>query len=110
VYHREQPLAPASRPSDEWGMQPRLQSLKIVSGAIEDSLQNCRLQPAEAAYWALDGRPAYLLSEFLGTAVLLFEVRALTERGNSPPGVNLSPVLVEAAVWSIGLSPGGLTG
>jgi MIP family channel proteins len=63
-----------------------------------------------ATFPAFDNLEGNLFSEFLGTAVLLFAVRALTDRRNNSPGANLGPVLVGAVVWSIGLSLGGLTG
>jgi glycerol uptake facilitator protein len=63
-----------------------------------------------ATYPAFDGLAGNLLSEFLGTAVLLFAVRAVTDRRNAAPAGNLEPVLIGAIVWSIGLSLGGLTG
>jgi glycerol uptake facilitator protein len=50
------------------------------------------------------------VSEFLGTAVLLLAVRALTNPRNDPPRSNLGPMFVGAVVWAIGLSLGGLTG
>lgn len=57
-----------------------------------------------------DGIAGNILSEFLGTAVLLFAVRALTDRRNDPPQSNLGPILVGAVVWAIGMSLSGLTG
>jgi MIP family channel proteins len=63
-----------------------------------------------ATYPAFDNLAANLLSEFLGTAVLLLAVAALTDPRNSPPGANLTPLLVGLVVFSIGLSLGGLTG
>ena len=63
-----------------------------------------------ATYPAFDNLANNLLSEFLGTAVLLFAVMALTDPRNSPPGANLTPLLVGFVVWAIGLSLGGLTG
>jgi glycerol uptake facilitator protein len=63
-----------------------------------------------ATYPAFDDLGLNLLSESLGTAVLLLGVRALTDRRNASPGANLEPVLIGALVWSIGLSLGGLTG
>ena len=50
------------------------------------------------------------LSEFLGTAVLLLGVRALTDRRNAAPGGYVEPLALGALVWAIGLSLGGLTG
>lgn len=63
-----------------------------------------------ATYPAFPGLARNLLSEFLGTAVLLFGVRALTDRRNAAPAGYLEPVLIGALVWAIGLSLGGLTG
>jgi glycerol uptake facilitator protein len=63
-----------------------------------------------ATYPAFDNLIGNLFSEFLGTAVLLFGVRAVTDRRNAAPGMNLEPILVGAVVWAIGLSLGGLTG
>jgi glycerol uptake facilitator protein len=57
-----------------------------------------------------DGFAGNVFSEFLGTAVLLFAVRALTDRRNDPPRSNMGPLFVGAVVWAIGLSMGGLTG
>ncbi len=63
-----------------------------------------------ATYPAFDGLAGNFFSEFLGTALLLFGVRAVTDRRNASPQMNLEPVLVGAIVWAIGLSLGGLTG
>ncbi|WP_435015419.1 MIP/aquaporin family protein [Tundrisphaera sp. TA3] len=51
-----------------------------------------------------------VFSEFLGTAVLLLGVRALTDRRNAAPGGYVEPLALGALVWAIGLSLGGLTG
>jgi glycerol uptake facilitator protein len=51
-----------------------------------------------------------LLSEILGTAVLMVGVRALTDHRNAGPRSDLQPLLIGFLVWSIGLSLGGLTG
>jgi MIP family channel proteins len=63
-----------------------------------------------ATYPEFSGLPGNLFSEFLGTAVLLFGVRAISDRRNASPGANLEPVLIGAVIWAIGLSLGGLTG
>jgi glycerol uptake facilitator-like aquaporin len=63
-----------------------------------------------ATYPAFDGLVGALFSEFLGTAVLLFGARAVSDRRNASPGANLEPVLIGCIVWAIGLSLGGLTG
>ena len=59
---------------------------------------------------AYDNLLGNLFSEFLGTAVLLLGIRALTDRRNAAPGRGFEPLLVGALVWAIGLSLGGLTG
>jgi glycerol uptake facilitator protein len=63
-----------------------------------------------ATYPVFDGRWQNILSEFLGTAVLLLGVRALTDRRNAAPGGYVEPLALGALVWAIGLSLGGLTG
>jgi glycerol uptake facilitator protein len=63
-----------------------------------------------ATYPAFDDPARNLFSEFLGTAVLLLAVRALTDRRNAAPGRAVTPVLMGLVVGSIGLSLGGLTG
>ena len=63
-----------------------------------------------ATYPAFDGLLGNLFSEFLGTAVLMFGVRAIADRRNASPGANLEPVLIGCIIWAIGLSLGGLTG
>ena len=53
-----------------------------------------------------------LLSEAIGTAVLVLVAFALGSRGVAPNGVaaGMGPLLVSCAVWGIGLSLGGTTG
>ena len=63
-----------------------------------------------ATYPAFDSVWRNLVSEFLGTAILLLGVRALTDRRNAGPGGYLEPMALGALVWAIGLSLGGLTG
>jgi glycerol uptake facilitator protein len=63
-----------------------------------------------ATYPAFDNTWRNVLSEFLGTAVLLMGVRALTDRRNAAPGGYVEPLALGALVWAIGLSLGGLTG
>jgi glycerol uptake facilitator protein len=63
-----------------------------------------------ATYPTLDGLSGNLFSEFLGTAVLIFAVRAVSDQRNASPRMNLEPILVGTVVWAIGLSLGGLTG
>ena len=54
--------------------------------------------------------PAFnLISEFIGTFVLVFGVVAITSKGNSLSG-GLAPLLVGLLVFAIGLSLGGPTG
>jgi glycerol uptake facilitator protein len=63
-----------------------------------------------ATYPAFDNPTRNLFSEFLGTAVLLLAVRALTDPRNTAPGRAQAPLLLGLVVGSIGLSLGGLTG
>ena len=63
-----------------------------------------------ATYPLFDTTWRNFLSEFLGTAVLLLGVRALTDRRNAGPGGYVEPLALGGLVWAIGLSLGGLTG
>jgi glycerol uptake facilitator protein len=63
-----------------------------------------------ATYPTFDSTWRNVLSEFLGTAVLLLGVRALTDRRNAAPGGYVEPLALGGLVWAIGLSLGGLTG
>jgi glycerol uptake facilitator protein len=63
-----------------------------------------------ATYPAFDVTWRNVFSEFLGTAVLLLGVRALTDRRNAGPGGFMEPLALGALIWAIGLSLGGLTG
>jgi glycerol uptake facilitator protein len=63
-----------------------------------------------ATYPVFDAPWRNILSEFLGTAVLLLGVRALTDRRNAAPGGYVEPLALGGLVWAIGLSLGGLTG
>jgi len=60
---------------------------------------------------AIRGAAANLLSEIIGTAVLVFVVGAIFSRAiaSNGPGA-LGPYLVGSLVWGIGLSLGGTTG
>jgi glycerol uptake facilitator protein len=51
-----------------------------------------------------------LISEIIGTFVLVFVVYSFGPGGGSTPASNLGPYLVAALVWGIGLSLGGPTG
>ncbi len=63
-----------------------------------------------ATYPLFDNIGRNFLSEFLGTAVLMLGVRALTDRRNAAPGGYVEPLALGGLVWAIGLSLGGLTG
>ena len=63
-----------------------------------------------ANYPAFDSTWRNVFSEFLGTAVLLMGVRALTDKRNAGPGGYLEPLALGALVWAIGLSLGAPTG
>jgi len=60
---------------------------------------------------AFPGWPsAGLLDQFLGTALLLLLVFAITDERNQPPGSNLTPLLIGLVVVAIGVSFGALHG
>jgi glycerol uptake facilitator protein len=61
---------------------------------------------------AIRGFGANLLSEIIGTFVLVFVVGAIFSKAvaASGPAAGLGPYLVGALVWGIGLSLGGTTG
>ena len=61
---------------------------------------------------AIRNFPANLLSEIIGTFVLLLVVSAIGSKAGAPmgPAPGLSPYLVGCLVWGIGLSLGGTTG
>lgn len=63
-----------------------------------------------ATFPAHDNLLGNLFSEFLGTAVLLFGVRALVDPRNAGRAGYLGPMAIGVLVWAIGLSLGGLTG
>jgi glycerol uptake facilitator protein len=58
---------------------------------------------------AIRSAPANLISEIVGTFVLVFGVLALGAN-KAPNDTGLTPLLVGFLVWSIGLSLGGMTG
>jgi len=59
---------------------------------------------------AIDSRGANLLSEALGTFVLILVVAAMGSKASGPLIPGLGPYLVGMLVWAIGLSLGGTTG
>lgn len=61
---------------------------------------------------AIRNRPANVISEIIGTFVLVFVVGAIFSRAVSAtgPAPGLGPYLVACLVWGIGLSLGGTTG
>jgi glycerol uptake facilitator protein len=61
---------------------------------------------------AIRSTGANLLSEMIGTAVLIFVANAIGSSGvaGASPATNLGPALVAALIWGIGLSLGGPTG
>ena len=92
-------------------------AFEVQHGIIRGTIADGRLAGKAAGgagvfanYPVFDGLAGNLFSEFLGTAVLLFAVRAISDRRNASPGANLEPVLVGVVVWAIGLSLGGPTG
>jgi glycerol uptake facilitator protein len=81
---------------------------QLVQGRLPD--------PAAGGAGVFTTFPAYpsvwgnVFSEVLATAVLLFGIRALTDRRNAAPVGYIEPLLIGALVWAIGLSLGGPTG
>ena len=61
---------------------------------------------------AIRNPPANLISEIVGTMVLVFVVAAIFSKGIAAtgPAAGLGPYLVGSLVWGIGLSLGGTTG
>jgi glycerol uptake facilitator protein len=61
---------------------------------------------------AIRNPPANLISEIVGTLVLVFVVAAIFSKGvaSTGPAAGLGPYLVASLVWGIGLSLGGTTG
>ena len=61
---------------------------------------------------AIRNGPANLLSEIIGTFVLILVASAIGSKAGAPmgPAPGLSPYLIGCLVWSIGLSLGGTTG
>ena len=61
---------------------------------------------------AIRGAGSNIISEVIGTAVLVLVANAIGARGaaGDTPATNLGPALVGALVWGIGLSLGGPTG
>ena len=53
---------------------------------------------------------AGFLDQVIGTALLLLLILAITDEFNSPPGANLSPVMIGLVVVAIGMSYGGMHG
>src|SRR5437588_2312812 len=53
---------------------------------------------------------AGFLDQVIGTALLLLLILAITDEFNSPPGANLSPVMIGLVVVAIGMSFGGMHG
>jgi glycerol uptake facilitator protein len=60
---------------------------------------------------AFPGLPqAGFLDQFIGTGLLVLLIFAITDEFNTPPGANLTPVLVGLVVVAIGMSFGGMHG
>lgn len=53
---------------------------------------------------------AGFLDQVIGTALLLLLVFAITDEFNSPPGANLTPLMIGLVVVAIGISFGGMHG
>ncbi len=53
---------------------------------------------------------AGLLDQVIGTALLMLMILALTDEFNTPPGANLTPLMVGLVVVAVGMSFGGMHG
>lgn len=53
---------------------------------------------------------AGFLDQVIGTALLVLLILAITDEFNTPPGANLSPVMIGLVVVAIGMSYGGMHG
>jgi glycerol uptake facilitator protein len=60
---------------------------------------------------AFPGQPmAGLLDQVIGTALLLLMIFAITDERNTPPGANMTPLMVGLVVVVIGMAFGGMHG
>jgi glycerol uptake facilitator protein len=60
---------------------------------------------------AFPGQPmAGLLDQIIGTALLLLMIFAITDERNTPPGANMTPLMVGLVVVAIGMAFGGMHG
>jgi glycerol uptake facilitator protein len=60
---------------------------------------------------AFVGQPmAGLLDQTIGTALLLLLILAITDERNTPPGANMTPLMVGLVVVAIGMAFGGMHG
>jgi glycerol uptake facilitator protein len=60
---------------------------------------------------AFAGQPmAGLLDQTIGTALLLLLIFAITDERNTPPGSNMTPLMVGLVVVAIGMAFGGMHG
>ena len=60
---------------------------------------------------AFPGQPmAGLLDQVIGTALLLLMIFAITDERNTPPGSNMTPLMVGLVVVAIGMAFGGMHG
>ena len=60
---------------------------------------------------AFPGQPmAGLLDQTIGTALLLLMIFAITDERNTPPGSNMTPLMVGLIVVAIGMAFGGMHG
>jgi glycerol uptake facilitator protein len=53
---------------------------------------------------------AGFLDQFIGTALLILLIFAITDEYNSPPGSNMAPLMIGLVVVAIGMSFGGMHG
>ena len=93
-----------------------LLDFEATHGVVRGTLENGKLAgPFFGGAGMFTTFPLYdrlllnILSEVVGTSVLIIAVLALIDPRNQSPGSNMSPLLLGVVVWSIGISLGGLT-
>ncbi len=91
---------------------PRLWSTGIIFQRFIRSIRNSITPPASSPHFRPSRQlpQAGFLDQFIGTALLLLLIFAITDEFNAPPGANLAPVMIGLVVVAIGMSFGGMHG
>jgi glycerol uptake facilitator protein len=111
--------------SGDWSLVPTYVSAQFLGAALGATLVWLHYLPHWAASSDPDGKracfctspaiahiPSNLLSEIIGTFVLVFVAAAISSNNLSPTGLapGFGPLIVGLHVWGLGLSLGGPTG